>query len=174
MNCKKILALILAIVMVLSMGALMTGCSGEDDGKYVIGVCQLVEHEALDAATQGFMDTIEKEFGKDNVEFIVQKGAGDGDRGYVSALATVGVRLRVGRLAGAGDGGEQLQRGVDGAVAIWAALCGVSARLADYRAACAAGQLHAAEAAGSSVGGGQACAFGAPDINLAVHQRFLP
>lgn len=78
MNCKKILALILAIVMVLSIGALMTGCSGEDDGKYVIGVCQLVEHEALDAATQGFMDTIEKEFGKDNVEFIVQKGAGDG------------------------------------------------------------------------------------------------
>ena len=77
MKTKRILAALLAIVMIVSVGACMTGCSS-DDGKYTIGVCQLVAHEALDAATQGFIDTVTAEFGKENVEVIVKKGAGDG------------------------------------------------------------------------------------------------
>ena len=71
---KKIIAVVCAILMVLSMSA----CAGsKDDGKYVIGVCQLVEHEALSAATQGFMDAIIAELGEENVEFDVQIAAGD-------------------------------------------------------------------------------------------------
>ena len=71
---KKIIAVICVVLMVLSMSA----CAGSmDDGKYVIGVCQLVEHEALSAATQGFMDAIVAELGKENVEFDVQIAAGD-------------------------------------------------------------------------------------------------
>ena len=35
-----------------------------DDGKvYNVGICQLVQHEALDAATQGFMDALNEELG---------------------------------------------------------------------------------------------------------------
>ena len=38
------------------------------DGKvYNVGICQLVQHEALDAATQGFMDALVDELGEDKV-----------------------------------------------------------------------------------------------------------
>lgn len=70
---KKIIAVICVMLMVLSMSA----CAKKDDGKYVVGVCQLVEHEALSAATKGFMDAIVAELGEENVEFDVQIAAGD-------------------------------------------------------------------------------------------------
>ena len=48
------------------------------DGKvYKIGLCQLVQHEALDAATLGFEDKLKELLGKDNVEFDLQNAAGD-------------------------------------------------------------------------------------------------
>lgn len=47
------------------------------DGKtYKVGVCQLVQHEALDAATQGFEDVLTKALG-DNVTIDVQNAQGD-------------------------------------------------------------------------------------------------
>ena len=64
---KKLLALIMAIVLVCGCFA---GCGAADDGKYVIGICQLVTHDALDAATKGFKDAIIAELGEENVEFI--------------------------------------------------------------------------------------------------------
>ncbi len=64
---KKLLAIVCAALMLLSM----TACSEtqEDDGKYVIGICQLVTHPALDAATQGFKDALIAELGEENVTF---------------------------------------------------------------------------------------------------------
>lgn len=48
------------------------------DGKvYHIGVCQLVEHEALDAATQGFQDALKDKLGENNVVFDVQNAQGE-------------------------------------------------------------------------------------------------
>lgn len=47
-----------------------------DDAAYTIGICQLVQHEALDAATQGFMDALTEELG-DKVTFDVQNAQGD-------------------------------------------------------------------------------------------------
>ena len=38
-------------------------------GSYTIGICQLVQHEALDAATQGFKDAIVEALGEDAVTF---------------------------------------------------------------------------------------------------------
>ena len=43
---------------------------------YTVGVCQLVTHDALDAATQGFIDALTEELG-DAVTFDVQNAAGD-------------------------------------------------------------------------------------------------
>ena len=49
-----------------------------EDGKvYSIGICQLVQHEALDAATQGFKDALVEKLGEGNVEFDTQKASGD-------------------------------------------------------------------------------------------------
>ncbi len=48
---------------------------GEVSGTvYTIGICQQLEHEALDLATEGFMDACRELFGEDNVEFNLQNG----------------------------------------------------------------------------------------------------
>ena len=68
---KKLLSLVLALCMVL-------GCtSALAADKYEIGILQLVQHEALDAATQGFMDALTEKLGADNVEFDLQNASGD-------------------------------------------------------------------------------------------------
>ena len=47
------------------------------DGKtFTVGICQLVQHEALDAATQGFKDALTEEFGG-SVTFDEQNAQGD-------------------------------------------------------------------------------------------------
>ena len=47
-----------------------------DGQTYTVGICQLVEHPALDAATQGFKDALKAKLG-DSVVFDEQKAAGD-------------------------------------------------------------------------------------------------
>ncbi len=48
-----------------------------DDGKYTVGICQLVEHEALDAATEGFKEALVAELGAENVTFLESTAGGD-------------------------------------------------------------------------------------------------
>jgi len=73
---KKLLAIACAVLMVLSM----TACTEtEDDGKYVIGICQLVTHPALDSATQGFKDALIEELGEENVTFLHKDAANKQD-----------------------------------------------------------------------------------------------
>ena len=47
------------------------------DASYLIGICQLVQHEALDAATQGFQDALTELLGEENVKFDLQNASGD-------------------------------------------------------------------------------------------------
>ena len=80
---KKILAMALSVVLCIGM---MTGCGSKDDSNssdngdaakvYNIGICQLVEHPALDAATQGFQDALKELLG-DNVKFEFQNAQGE-------------------------------------------------------------------------------------------------
>ena len=51
--------------------------AGTDGKVYHIGVCQLVEHEALDAATQGFQDALKDKLGENSVVFDVQNAQGE-------------------------------------------------------------------------------------------------
>ena len=44
---------------------------------YLIGICQLVQHDALDAATQGFKDAMVELLGEDRVVFDEQNASGD-------------------------------------------------------------------------------------------------
>ena len=74
---KKAFTIILCLIMLLSVAA--CGSSGKEAEKkdtFVIGICQLVQHEALDAATQGFKDAITAKLG-DKVTFIDQNASGD-------------------------------------------------------------------------------------------------
>lgn len=66
---KKLLAVVIAAVLCLCMAA-------SAEGSYTVGVCQLVQHVALDAATQGFQDALTEKLG-DAVAFDVQNASGD-------------------------------------------------------------------------------------------------
>ncbi len=86
---------LLSILMVAALAISMTACGGSSDsgeaedssaeeateesaGKtYRIGICQLVQHEALDAATQGFEDALTELCGEGNVTFDEQNAQGE-------------------------------------------------------------------------------------------------
>jgi len=53
-----------------------TTSTSDSGDTFTIGICQLVQHEALDAATQGFKDALTEAFG-DRVTFDEQNGQGD-------------------------------------------------------------------------------------------------
>ncbi len=75
---KKVLSLMLALIIGAGSSALLTSCSDTgDDGKLEIGIVQLVEHPALDAATEGFKQAIIDELGADAVEFDYQNAQND-------------------------------------------------------------------------------------------------
>ncbi len=75
---KKVVSLVLVFVLCVGSMFSLSACSGsKDDGKYKIGICQLMEHVALDAATEGFKQAIIDELGAEAVEFDVQNGQGD-------------------------------------------------------------------------------------------------
>ena len=81
---KRILCLTLAAAMVAfsfaSCGS--SSDSSKDDSKksddktYTVGICQLVQHEALDAATKGFKEALTKKLG-DKVKFDEQNASGE-------------------------------------------------------------------------------------------------
>lgn len=73
---KKVFALALSATLAC---ATFTGCgdSKDSDAKYTIGIVQLVEHVALDAATDGFKQAVIDELGEDAVKFDVQNGQND-------------------------------------------------------------------------------------------------
>ncbi len=80
-NAKRLLAVLMAVVLVITVFA---GCSGNADAdkdaeakKYVIGICQLLPHVALDKATEGFQDALTEKLGEENVEFDIQYGGGE-------------------------------------------------------------------------------------------------
>lgn len=52
------------------------GSGSEGSGSYTVGICQLVQHVALDAATEGFRDALTEKLG-DSVTFDEQNAAGD-------------------------------------------------------------------------------------------------
>ncbi len=73
-NIKRILALALAMALVACSCLSLVSCS---DGKYTVGIIQLVTHDALDAATEGFKQAVIDELGEENVKFIEQNASND-------------------------------------------------------------------------------------------------
>lgn len=73
-NLKKVLAAILSVAFVLSACLMLASCGKKT--KYTVGICQLVSHVALDAATDGFKQALKDKLG-DDVEFDFQNAAGD-------------------------------------------------------------------------------------------------
>ena len=85
---KKFVSILLTVVMAMGLVACSSnsstgsssskeGSSSNSDKKYTVGICQLVQHEALDAATKGFKDELNKELGEGTVTFDEQNAQGD-------------------------------------------------------------------------------------------------
>ena len=84
---KKILAMILALVMVLAMAACGAAEPAATDDTaaqtnaaaktYTVGICQLLTHPALDAATQGFKDALVEALGEGTVTFKDKDAGGE-------------------------------------------------------------------------------------------------
>lgn len=75
MKMKKILSAVMALTLAAATCVSLSGC-GEKKAKYTVGICQLVQHDALDAATKGFKDVLKEKLG-DDVEFDEQNAAND-------------------------------------------------------------------------------------------------
>ncbi len=86
MKMKKLMAAGICSAMVVSLAA-CGGSSASDSsdsstkeasGKtYSIGICQMLEHPALDAATEGFQDAVNEKFGDGVVDIEVQNAQGE-------------------------------------------------------------------------------------------------
>lgn len=92
MKMKRIFAALTAAAMLCGLTACNTndaaggssGGSSDNSGgagstggkKYKVGICQLMEHPALDLATKGFQDALKEKLG-DNVEFDLQRAQGE-------------------------------------------------------------------------------------------------
>lgn len=72
----KKLRTIIAAVTAAAMCMPLASCGGKKE-VYKVGICQLAQHEALDAATQGFQDALKEKLGEDKVEFDVQNASND-------------------------------------------------------------------------------------------------
>ena len=71
---KKTISIICALALIFTLGT--TALAAPADESYVVGICQLVQHAALDAATEGFKAALTDKLG-DSVSFLEQNASGD-------------------------------------------------------------------------------------------------
>ena len=116
MNTKRIISLVASLALVLSLSVGLTGCgnkTAQDDSdqdastdgegtKYTVGICQLVQHDALDAATQGFIDALNEAL-PGQVEFQNKNASGDSANcsTIVNGFVSDGVDLIMANATGA-------------------------------------------------------------------------
>ena len=74
---KKVLSAIIAVILCASFCLLAVSCANSGAKKYSIGIVQIVQHEALDAATEGFKKAVTDKLGANNVTFDYQNASGD-------------------------------------------------------------------------------------------------
>ncbi len=74
---KKFIAIALVLCIICAVAFAQPGSESTRKKVYNVGICQLVQHVALDAATQGFMDAITEAVGAENVKFDYQNASAD-------------------------------------------------------------------------------------------------
>ncbi|MBR3503055.1 MAG: ABC transporter substrate-binding protein [Clostridia bacterium] len=74
---KKTVRRICTLLAALLALTALTGAAFADEKTYNIGIIQLIQHPALDAATQGFRDALVEKLGEDKLNFDYQNAQGD-------------------------------------------------------------------------------------------------
>ena len=73
---KAIISVLLVAVIVVACFTACTNNANNGEKVYKVGICQLTQHEALDAATKGFRDALTEKLG-DKVVFDEQNASGE-------------------------------------------------------------------------------------------------
>ena len=73
---KKLTSILCALALMLSLCAVGAPAALAADKTYEVGVCQFIQHPALDLATKGFQQALKDKLG-DQVKFNVQNASGD-------------------------------------------------------------------------------------------------
>lgn len=73
---KAIISVLLVAVIVVACFTACSNNASNSDKVYKVGICQLTQHEALDAATKGFRDALTEKLG-DKVVFDEQNASGE-------------------------------------------------------------------------------------------------
>ena len=85
---NRFLKISFSLLLIISLGlATLAGCSGES-GKIKIGVVQLVEHPALDASYQGFVDALKDAGYVDGDKITISYQNGQGEQSNCQTIAT--------------------------------------------------------------------------------------
>ena len=72
---KRMLSLLLVMMTTVALLLSLASCGKKES--FTVGICQLVRHDALDAATQGFKDALQQALGAENVTFVEQNAQND-------------------------------------------------------------------------------------------------
>ncbi len=73
---RKLLKTVSALLALATLTLAFSGCGKKEKDTYTVGICQLVQHEALDAATEGFKAALKDKLG-DKVIFDEQNASGE-------------------------------------------------------------------------------------------------
>lgn len=71
---KKIIVILVVLILIAGIAGVTLNQKG--NAVYTVGICQFMQHESLDAATQGFKDALTEKFGE-HVIFNEQNAQGD-------------------------------------------------------------------------------------------------
>lgn len=96
---KKTVSWILTAIMVLSM---LVGCSQSAAGKkeFTVGICQLITHDSLDLATQGFKDALTEALAAEGRTVVFKEQNGQGDPNTCATIINSFVSEKVDLILG--------------------------------------------------------------------------
>ena len=100
---KKVISMVLALILCVSM---MTACNSSgiiihpNKQEYVVGICQLVTHDSLDQATQGFKDALTEALAAEGRTVVFKEQNGQGEPNTCVTIANSFVADKVDLIMG--------------------------------------------------------------------------
>ena len=99
---KRVWIRILAMALCLSVCLSLTACgkSSAEKSEYVVGICQLITHESLDQATQGFKDALTEALTAEGKTVVFKEQNGQGDPNTCATIVNSFVSEKVDLIMG--------------------------------------------------------------------------
>ncbi len=91
---KKIVTSILIFALLISSCLTLISC-GEQTDDYVVGICQLVQHDSLDEATRGFTDALTEELAKHGKTVKIDTQVATGEQSLCTTITNTFVSKKV-------------------------------------------------------------------------------